>query len=173
VNQTLQDRLVKELRLANISGIEAGNAFLPSFIARFDTQFAVEPASKINAHRACDLNDDALNNILCFEYNRKLSKNLELSYNNTVYQVKTTGQGYALRHAKVTVRQHLNEEVTLHYKGRQLKYTTYDKKKKAAEIVSSKQLNQKIESMQKQEKIKRYTRRKQKINYPGEVFLGK
>lgn len=173
MNQTLQDRLVKELRLANISGIEAGNTFLPSFIARFDKQFAVKPASKINAHRACDSSNDTLNNILCFEYHRKLSKNLELSYNNTVYQVKTTGQGYALRHAKITVRQHLNGEITLCYKGRQLKYTTYDKKKKIAEIVSSKQLNQKIESVQKQEKIRRYTGQKQKISHPWQGIFRK
>jgi Winged helix-turn helix len=44
VNRTLQDRLVKELRLAGVSGIEAGNAFLPGFMARFDARFAVAPA---------------------------------------------------------------------------------------------------------------------------------
>jgi transposase len=44
VNRTLQDRLVKELRLAGISDIEAGNAFLPGFMARFNARFAVAPA---------------------------------------------------------------------------------------------------------------------------------
>jgi len=45
VNRTLQDRLVKELRLAGISDIAAGNAFLPEFIKRFNERFAVAPAS--------------------------------------------------------------------------------------------------------------------------------
>lgn len=43
-NRTLQDRLVKELRLAGVSDIAAGNAFLPGFTARFNRQFATPPA---------------------------------------------------------------------------------------------------------------------------------
>jgi hypothetical protein len=35
----LQDRLVKELRLAGISTIEAANAFLPSFVAHYNGRF--------------------------------------------------------------------------------------------------------------------------------------
>lgn len=40
-NRTLQDRLVKELRLAGISDIDAGNEFLPGFVARFNEKFAI------------------------------------------------------------------------------------------------------------------------------------
>jgi len=47
VNRTLQDRLVKELRLAGISDIAAGNAFLPKFIQRFNERFAVAPATQM------------------------------------------------------------------------------------------------------------------------------
>jgi hypothetical protein len=43
VNRTLQDRLVKELRLARISNIEAGNAYLPSFMSSHNERFAVTP----------------------------------------------------------------------------------------------------------------------------------
>jgi F0F1-type ATP synthase delta subunit len=167
VNQTLQDRLVKELRLNNISSTEAGNAFLPGFTVKFNQHFAVEPASKVDAHRIHNLNDEMLEAILCFQYNRKLSKNLELSYNNVIYQIQTAGQGYTLRHATVTVREHLDGRITLCYKGRQLRYKTYHKKKKIAEIISAKQLNQKIENVITQNiKVKRYTGRKQKIDHP-------
>jgi len=44
-HQTLQDRLVKELRLAGISDREAGNAFLPGFMARYNARFA-KPAAR-------------------------------------------------------------------------------------------------------------------------------
>ena len=44
VNRTLQDRLVKELRLAGISDMEAGNAFLPGFMERYNARFAIVPA---------------------------------------------------------------------------------------------------------------------------------
>jgi hypothetical protein len=43
-NRTLQDRLVKELRLAGISNMEDGNAFLPRFTERFNARFAKAPA---------------------------------------------------------------------------------------------------------------------------------
>ena len=51
VNRTLQDRLVKELRLAGINSIAAGNAFLPDFIDRFNARFAVVAAGSANLHR--------------------------------------------------------------------------------------------------------------------------
>jgi transposase len=51
VNRTLQDRLVKELRLQNISNIEDANAFLPMFIEKFNKKFAVVPRNPLNAHR--------------------------------------------------------------------------------------------------------------------------
>ena len=50
-NQTLQDRLPKELRLRGISDWEAGNAFLPEFIDDFNRRFAVQPRSSHDAHR--------------------------------------------------------------------------------------------------------------------------
>ncbi|MFT5950132.1 MAG: hypothetical protein ACI9BN_000370 [Francisella sp.] len=50
-NQTLQDRLVKALRLKGISSIEEANKFLPSFIEKYNNRFAVEPRSKEDIHR--------------------------------------------------------------------------------------------------------------------------
>jgi hypothetical protein len=50
-NQTLQDRLVKELRLRAISSVEAANAYLPEFITDFNSRFAVAPRSSEDAHR--------------------------------------------------------------------------------------------------------------------------
>lgn len=42
-NQTLQDRLVKEMRLQNISDIETANAWLPTFIEAYNNRFATSP----------------------------------------------------------------------------------------------------------------------------------
>ena len=50
-NQTLQDRLVKELRLLGISDMQAGNTYLPEFRQDFNRRFAVQPRSTHNAHR--------------------------------------------------------------------------------------------------------------------------
>ena len=57
-NLTLQDRLVKEMRLRGICGIEAGNAYLPAFLADYNRRFGVAPRNPADAHRAV-LHDDA------------------------------------------------------------------------------------------------------------------
>ncbi|MBU2459686.1 ISNCY family transposase [Patescibacteria group bacterium] len=49
-NQTLQDRLVKELRLQGIKSMEEGNRFLPKFIEEFNQKFSVVPKSPVNLH---------------------------------------------------------------------------------------------------------------------------
>ena len=51
-NRTLQDRLVKEMRLDAVTGMDAGNDWLPGYILRHNTQFARIPARPDNLHRA-------------------------------------------------------------------------------------------------------------------------
>ena len=80
VNRTLQDRLVKDLRLAGISSIEAGNAFLPGFMARFNARFAVAPARPNDLHRPLNVAPDRLRRILCHRERRHVGQQLTLSY---------------------------------------------------------------------------------------------
>src|SRR5215204_5876383 len=60
VNRTLQDRLVKELRLAGIADREAGNRFLPGFMARFNDRFTTSAAKPHDLHRPLHLSPDRL-----------------------------------------------------------------------------------------------------------------
>jgi len=87
-NKTLQDRLAKELRLAGVSDIETANKFLPNFIEEYNKKLVVEPKSKANAHRQLNLSDEELNLIFSIQTIRTVSRNLELSYNDTVYQIQ-------------------------------------------------------------------------------------
>ncbi len=80
VNRTLQDRLVKELRLAGVSSMEDGNAFLPGFIERFNARFSVVAACQDNLHRALTVQPDRLRDILCRREQRYLGQQLSLSY---------------------------------------------------------------------------------------------
>jgi len=50
-NGTLQDRLVKELKLAGITTLAAANAFLEKFLEDYNERFSQPPASGINVHR--------------------------------------------------------------------------------------------------------------------------
>lgn len=78
-NRTLQDRLVKELRLAGISDMEAGNAFLEGFKARFNAKFAKAPAKPDNLHRALNVEPDRLAGVPCWRENRYVGKQLTFS----------------------------------------------------------------------------------------------
>lgn len=55
---TLQDRLVKELRLKGICTIEAANAFAEEYMADYNRRFAKEPLHDFNAYRPLALDDD-------------------------------------------------------------------------------------------------------------------
>jgi transposase len=121
-NQTLQDRLVKELRLRGIDDIEAANAFLPEFIQAYNDRFAVEPQSPADAHRPALHDTGELALILCMHHTRTLSKNLTCQFKNWEYQLLGQGQGYQLRKARITLCEAFDGTVTLLHQGRPLPY---------------------------------------------------
>ena len=82
-NQTLQDRLVKEMHLLGLSSMEQGNDYLPEFMTDFNQRFAVPARSQNDAHRPQQL--DHLDFILAWQESRILSKNLTLQFNKAVY----------------------------------------------------------------------------------------
>ncbi len=79
-NRTLQDRLVKEMRLEGVTGMAAGNQWLPGYIQRHNQQFARTPARPDNLHRAVTESPDRLNDILCWRDERYVGKELVFSY---------------------------------------------------------------------------------------------
>jgi len=143
-NGTLQDRLIKEMRLQGINTIEAANAFLVTFMTGHNERFAVAAKSEINAHRKGLPSSETLDCILSFQAIRILSKNLEMSYKSVIYQVKTDGKGYRLRHAKVVVCERMNGTICLMHKGQELPYACHRKQKRTAEIIDAKELNAKL-----------------------------
>ena len=155
-NQTLQDRLTKELRLTEINDIETANKFLPEFIEKYNQKFAVEPKDINDAHRQLQLSDEELNLVFSIQSERKVSKNLELSYHNVVYQIQVVGQGYTLRRAKVLVCEDLSGNVTLLYKNRKLDYKCYRKQKHNGKVVDAKVINKKIDEFIKNPPWRKY-----------------
>jgi len=143
-NQTLQDRLVKELRLRNLSTIEAGNQYLPEFCEDFNRRFAVPPRSTHDAHRPL-LKTENLDLILTRQDTRLLSKNLTIQFNKIIYQIQSDRPGYALRNAQVTICENAQGVVTILYKNKSLPYTIFKKLPHQAETVDTKNLNQLIQ----------------------------
>ena len=148
VNLTLQDRLVKEMRLRGISSIEEGNAYLPEFMGDFNRRFAVVPRSSNDAHRPLLLKDD-LDQILTWQETRIISKNLSIQFKKIVYQIQTERPTYALRKAKVTVCLDSKGKVGILYKGKELAYSIFKKQAKQAEVMSSKDLDRKVNKIRK------------------------
>lgn len=79
-NRTLQDRLVKELRIAGITNMADGNTFLASFVARYNEKFAKAPAKQDNLHRPLNIPPDRLEEVFCLRDKRYVSKDLTLKY---------------------------------------------------------------------------------------------
>jgi len=149
LNQTLQDRLVKELRLHCISDIKTANEYLPEFIDDYNRRFAVVPRSEADVHRQVTYSEEDLDLIFSYQTERKLSKNLELSYDNAIYQIQVFGQGYTLRYANVVICESLNGDINIIYKGKKLEYRYHKKQKRVADVICAKVLNIKVDEMLK------------------------
>jgi transposase len=139
-NQTLQDRLPKELRLRGISDWDAGNAFLPEFIDDFNARFAVLPRSSHDAHRPLSKSEN-LAQIFTWQESRILSKNLTIQFRKIVYQIQLDRPSYSLRKAPVTIALDAQDNVTITYKGNSIPFTTFHKQSKQSEIVQSKHVD--------------------------------
>jgi hypothetical protein len=99
---TLQDRLVKELRLRGISSVDAANAFAPEFVADYNGRFAKAPKNPFNAHRAV-LSNEVLEEIFTWQETRKLSQSLSFNYQRQLFLVADTEETRLLAGQRVTV----------------------------------------------------------------------
>ena len=86
-NKTMQDRLVKEMRLAGISSIEEANRFLleGNFIQKHNAKFAVPPAQERNAHRSIQGYD--LYQLFCSQQEHIITNDFTISYQRRIIQL--------------------------------------------------------------------------------------
>ena len=125
-NKTLQDRLVKELRLEGINTIEAANALLPAFLADYNTRFAKEPRDAKNLHRPLS-STDRLDEVFAWREERTVSNSLTLQYDKVLFLLEPTPIACTLRRKKVTVADYPDGQLKIRYDGVELAYRRYDK----------------------------------------------
>lgn len=121
---TLQDRLVKELRLRNISDRVQANQFLAKeFIPAFNQQFAVEPKSAANLHRPLPSQEQKqLPAILSRQHIRSVYNDFTISFQNEWQQI-TPGQSVLVRPKdQITVEHRLDDSVHLRLRNKYLAY---------------------------------------------------
>jgi hypothetical protein len=119
-NGTYQDRLVKELRLEQISNIGSANKLLAeSFVDNLNRKFAVAPREKADFHRSAKGRD--LESVFCKEEERALTDDWIVRYGNSYYQMaRQSNQPPTSK--KVMVRSYLNGELHFNYRGKDLEH---------------------------------------------------
>ncbi len=121
---TLQDRLVKEMRLANINTIETANIFLKDiFIPFFNSRFAVVPKSQTTSHRKLDrLTNTKLKNIFARHHIRKIHHDFTVQFKQLFYQLKEIQPTTVFKRDSVLMIERLDGKVKIQYKGQYLNY---------------------------------------------------
>jgi len=123
---TLQDRLVKELRLAGMASIEAANAWLPGFVDGYNRRFSRAPANVKNLHRSLTSADD-LTEILAWREQRTVTKNLTLHYDRMMLLLEPTPFVRALVRKKVDVVNYPDGRFAVQFEGVSLPFRVFDK----------------------------------------------
>jgi len=115
-----QDRLVKELRLENISMINEANHMLDGgFMDSLNRKFKVEAASMIDYHRSAEGID--LASIFCIEEERAVSGDWIIRFENRFFQLTPPRKRMRGR-GKVLVRRRLDGSLHFGYQGRDLAF---------------------------------------------------
>ena len=128
--ETLQDRLVKELRLENISDIATANAFLQEkYISAFNEKFAVVPAQQADLH--CGLTDiDAkgMGSIFSIHSTRVVMNDFTVQFKNQYFQLAQQQPVTVLRKDNILIEEHLDGSIKLKLREKELRYTVLPKR---------------------------------------------
>jgi hypothetical protein len=140
-NGTLQDRLVKEMRLSGISTIEAGNAFLPTFMEDYNRRFATEPRSDKDLHRPL-AEHDQLDEAFAWKEERTVSNNLTLQYDQVLFILEPNEVTRPLARKRVMVFDYPDGRLAIKHNGRELPYRTFDRRQQVnqAAVVENRRL---------------------------------
>ncbi|MDE3800103.1 ISNCY family transposase [Sinorhizobium meliloti] len=141
-NQTLQDRLVKELRLRGIDTIAAANAYAPEFMADFNRRFGKAPRNPKDMHRPFAAHEN-LDGAMCRKEIRKLSNSLTLRYDKVMFILDPTDRAAALAGKKVVVCDYPDGRLEITDGEATLPYRTFDTLRSVhrSEVVENKRLD--------------------------------
>lgn len=116
--KTFQDRVIKEMRLADVSTLDAANQFLTGYLPIYNQRFAVQPAQAADLHRPCPTQRE-LNRILCLKTTRYLRRDWTVAHHGQLYQVRSN-----VRATHVIVEDRVDGTMGMTYNGRPLMYQT-------------------------------------------------
>jgi len=112
--RTLQDRLVREMRLAGIKSIDEANEFLRTFLPKYNRKFKKPAASEANLHRPAPHSRE-IDRVLCIKEERTVRNDYTVIYGSKLYQIEKV-----TRAKKVMVEQRLDGTLHITYNGQDL-----------------------------------------------------
>jgi hypothetical protein len=115
-HQTLQDRLVKELRLRGICTIDEANAYLPEFMDDYNRRFGRVARNDHDAHRSL-LERDDLDDIFTWQEERRVTAQLTVHHKRTMYLLEPTEEAKAAAKKRVTVVEYEDGRVSIRFQG--------------------------------------------------------
>lgn len=149
-NKTLQDRLVKVLRLAGINDMVAANAWVSAYIEPHNQRFAVQARDPHDAHVAYLESELQLSTILAHHYQRRLSKTLSCQFRRQVLQISAPGQQRRLAGQTVQIIERLDGSLTVLYERRPLIHQASDRTVYIKPVVDAKGLNHRVNTTLKE-----------------------
>ena len=151
-NRTLQDRLIKEMRLEGISSIAEANAWLPCFIEQFNQKFAKCARNSKNLHRPLTESDAELEDIFTWQEPRKVTKNLTITYDKCIYLLEPTELNHKLVGQYISFLEYPDGTVAIMHEGRKINYSVFNKLAglQQNEVVENKRLGSVLAHIQQQ-----------------------
>lgn len=145
-HKTLQDRLVKELRLAGVAGIDEANALLPGFVADYNRRFGKPARSEKDMHRPLAPHDD-LDRTFAWHVERTVTKTLTVQYDRVLFILEPSDVTRALARKKVSVFDYPDGRVEIRHQGLSLPFRTFDRVTRVDQgaIVENKRLSAALE----------------------------
>jgi len=143
---TLQNRLMREMRLANINTIEDANEFLLNvFIPKFNKKFGVKAKKKANYHKILtNRQKKELVNSFCIKDTRIISNDFTIQHDNRYYQILKDPKHMILRKSKVIIKTHLDGSIQLEQKRRNLDYKILTEKPQPKKRVTVSEIKNKL-----------------------------
>lgn len=114
--KTLQDRLVREMRLQGIKSVAEANAFLETYLPKHNRRFRKQALLKADLHRPA-LHARELDRIFCIKEERTVKNDFTIAFDCKLYQIEQM-----TRAEKVIVEERLDGSLHITYKGRDLRY---------------------------------------------------
>ena len=169
-NRTLQDRLIKEMRLEDISSIADANKWLPCFIEQFNQKFAKMAFNPKDLHRTVTETAVELDDTFTWREPRRVTNSLTITYDKCIYLLENTEENHRLIGKYLEFLEYPDGTVAIMHEGWKINYSIFDRLSQLnqREIVENKRLGTVLQHIQQQhEELEQQNKRNRSQKMPS------